>query len=153
MAKKVIKATMQVEIPEDNYKKFLLFVYTFSDFMDYLGGWASKVSSDKKLGFLIVEKGVDPDVDDKRQAVKAWREGKPLPKSWHAISSETCRKAYLEGISPSCAVDSEQMMYSMRFSLVFWGVGGIGFHYKTWSGLKRSGIFRPRAARMRLASP
>jgi hypothetical protein len=61
--------------------------------------------------------------------------------------------AYVGGASPSCAVDSEQMMYSMQFSLVFWGVGGIGFHYKTWSGLKRSGIFRPRAARMRLASP
>ena len=55
--------------------------------------------------------------------------------------------------SPS-AVDSEQMMYSRRFSLVFWGVGGIGFHYKTWSGLKRSAAFwAPRAARMRLASP
>ena len=51
-----------------------------------------------------------------------------------------------------CAVDSEQIVYNLAIKRRFLIFQANGLHYKTRSGLKRSGNSRPRAVRMRFAS-
>ena len=52
-----------------------------------------------------------------------------------------------------CAVDSEHLVYRLSSTLDILKNRSAGLHYKSRSGLKRSGSSRRRASRIRLGSP
>jgi hypothetical protein len=79
---------------------------------DYIGYWARGVAQDNNLGWLVWEFEEDDrfkpkpglqmfgrsfDNEDKlhKEAIQAWKAGKPLPPHYHALNREAAVKAYL----------------------------------------------------------
>lgn len=91
--------TFDVEIDQDWIGFFTRYNDLFS--RNYCGYWLRLIKSDAKRGMLAWEDDEQHDFDkepDRREALAAWRAGKPLPKGWHALTAETAVKAWTEGV-------------------------------------------------------
>jgi hypothetical protein len=93
----IIRATLEVAIPAQDFDTFVAFVFHCADFFDpfHLGNWADLVAADKKRGLLIADMDSS---ESTRRALKAWKAGETLPEGFYAITKHTCLMAYLEGI-------------------------------------------------------
>lgn len=69
----------------------------------YCGSWLFGVAHDDALGWLVFEHGDRSSINydalpQEREAVAAWREGKPLPGGWYRLDLAAAKKGWEEGV-------------------------------------------------------
>lgn len=104
MPQKMLKVTytIQLQVPVDDWINMVCGADTdlFRDL--YIGYWLRGVEHTKARGWLCwegdrndAEPGSEP---NRKEAVAAWRAGKPLPKGWHKLDKALAIKAFGTGV-------------------------------------------------------
>ncbi|RTL09092.1 MAG: hypothetical protein EKK62_04120 [Acidimicrobiia bacterium] len=67
----------------------------------YCGYWLRGVESDKVRGLLVWEDNeqhAPGDEPNRREAIRAWKKGEPLPAGWHRLDTAVAVKAWGVGV-------------------------------------------------------